>query len=189
VGAAGVTTGPELETLRLILRQWRTSDAEPFAAMNADPEVMRHFPAPLGRADSDALLARAQAKWCDDGLCYFAVTEKGGGFIGFAGLNRPAFEAHFTPCVEIGWRLARPAWGQGHATEAARACLDWGFGALGLAEVVSFTVPANARSQAVMRRLGMCRDPEGDFDHPDLPLDSPLRRHVLYRLKREEWRT
>lgn len=181
--------GPaRLETRRLVLRQWRDEDAEPFAAMNADPEVMRHFPVALSRAKSDALLRRAQAKWRDPGLCYFAVEARGAGFIGFVGLNPPGFEAHFTPCVESGWRLARAAWGQGYATEAARACLVWGFGTLELDEVVSFTVPANVRSRAVMERLGMRRDPEGDFEHPDLPPDSPLRRHVLYRLKRGEWR-
>jgi ribosomal-protein-alanine N-acetyltransferase len=116
-----------------------------------------------------------------------AVEAKGAGFIGFAGLNPPPFEAHFTPCVEVGWRLARHAWGKGYATEAARASLDWGFGKLGLEQIVSFTVPANARSRAVMERLGMIRDPDGDFDHPEMAVDSPLRRHVLYRLRRVDW--
>jgi ribosomal-protein-alanine N-acetyltransferase len=175
-----------LETERLVLRQWRDSDTDAFAAMNADPEVMRHFPAPLSRAESDALLVRAQWKWREFGLCFFAVEVKGGDFIGFAGLNPPPFEAHFTPCVEVGWRLARHAWGKGYATEAARASLDYGFGVLGLPEIVSFTVPGNTRSRAVMTRIGMTHDPGDDFDHPDLPLDSGLRRHVLYRLGREE---
>ncbi len=177
---------PELETHSLILRQWRDSDAGAFAAMNADPEVMRYFPAPLSRAESDALLARARWKWRELGLCYFAVEEKGGRFIGFAGLNPPMFEAHFTPCIEIGWRLVRQAWGQGYATEAARASLAYGFGTLGLDAIVSFAVPGNTRSRAVMERIGMVYDPADDFDHPDLPLDSPLRRHVLYRLHRKE---
>ncbi len=177
---------PELETERLILRQWRDGDAGAFAAMNADPEVMRYFPAPLSRAESDALLARARRKWRELGLCFFAVEVKGGELIGFAGLNPPPFEAHFTPCVEVGWRLARHAWGKGYATEAARASLAYGFGTLGLTEIVSFTVPGNTRSRAVMERIGMTRDPADDFGHPDLPLDSPLCRHVLYRLRREE---
>ncbi len=178
---------PELETGRLILRQWRDSDAGAFAAMTGDPEVMRYFPAPLSRAESDALLGRARWKWRELGLCFFAVEVKGGDFIGFAGLNPPPFEAHFTPCVEVGWRLARHAWGKGYATEAARASLAYGFGTLGLDAIVSFTVPGNTRSRAVMERIGMARDPTDDFDHPDLPVDSGLRRHVLYRLGREEW--
>jgi RimJ/RimL family protein N-acetyltransferase len=103
-------------------------------------------------------------------------------FIGFAGLAVPEFEAHFTPAVEIGWRLARSAWGKGYATEAARAALDFGFEEVGLAEVVSFTVPANRRSRAVMERIGMSRDPQDDFDHPGLPVGHPQRPHVLYRL-------
>ena len=103
-------------------------------------------------------------------------------FIGYVGLNIPTFEAAFTPCVEIGWRLAAGHWGKGYATEAARAVLDYGFGSLGLKEIVSFTVPANVRSQAVMQRIGMTRDPAGDFNHPHIPQGHPLRRHVLYRL-------
>lgn len=179
---------PELETERLILRQWRDSDAEVLAAMNADPEVMRYFPATLDRARSDALLARAKWKWRELGLFFFAVEAKAGGFIGFVGLNAPVFEAHFTPCVEVGWRLARHAWGQGYAVEASRASLDYGFGTLGRDEIVSFTVPGNARSRALMERLRMTRDPAEDFDHPDMVADSGLRRHVLYRLRQEDWR-
>ncbi len=182
-----MTKVPIIETDRLILRGFRDSDRAAFAEMNSDPEVMRHFPAPLSRAESDALIEQARRKWRDLGLCYFAAEVKGQGFMGFIGLNPPPFDAHFTPCIEIGWRLARPAWGKGYATEGARASLDYGFGARGLDEIVSFSVPANTRSCAVMERLGMTRDPAGDFDHPDMPVGSPLGRHVLYRLRREDW--
>ena len=178
----------EIETDRLILRPWRDADAAPFAAMNADPEAMRFFPSVLSRERSDGLLARVRKKWGEDGFSFGAVERKGAGLIGFCGLNRVRFEAPFTPAVEIGWRLARAEWGQGYATEAARAWAAHGFGPMGLAEIVAFAVPGNARSLAVMDRLGMRRDGQGDFDHPDLADDSPLKRHVLYRLKRGEWR-
>jgi RimJ/RimL family protein N-acetyltransferase len=105
-------------------------------------------------------------------------------FIGFVGLSVPTFEAHFTPCVEIGWRLAQEHWGQGYATEAARAAIDFGFQKFELSEIVSFTVPDNLRSRAVMERIGMTRSPADDFDHPALPENHPLRRHVLYRKSR-----
>jgi ribosomal-protein-alanine N-acetyltransferase len=105
-----------------------------------------------------------------------------GEFVGFTGLAVTEFEAHFTPAVEVGWRLARSAWGNGYATEAARAALSFGFEEAGLNEVVSFTAPANRRSRAVMERIGMSRDPRDDFDHPGLPGGHPLRPHVLYRV-------
>ena len=178
---------PELETSRLILRQWRDGDAEALAAMNADPEVMRYFPKPLARAESDALLGRIREKWRRDGFSFAAVEVKGGGLIGFAGLSRSDFPAHLAPCVEIGWRLARHSWGQGYATEAARASLAHGFGAMGLDEVVAFSVAYNRRSRAVMERLGMAYNPDDDFDDPDAAVDSPLRPLVLYRLRREDW--
>ena len=172
----------ELRTERLLLRQWVQDDLEPFAAQGADPEVMRHFPAPLSRAQSEALardIARAIAQ---RGWGLWAVEVIGGArFIGFVGLNEPAFEAQFTPAVEVGWRLSREHWGHGYATEAARAALDFGFDQLGLDEIVSMTATANARSRRVMERLGMTRDPAEDFDHPRVP-DGPVRRHVLYRL-------
>ncbi|MEW9528193.1 GNAT family N-acetyltransferase [Microbispora sp. NPDC049125] len=171
----------EIATERLVLRRWRHGDRQPFAALNADPAVMEHFPSTLSRAESDALAGRIEAAFAERGFGLWAV-EAGGAFIGFTGLNVPRFTAHFTPCVEIGWRLARPAWGHGYATEAARAALAYGFGELGLAEIVSFTSVTNVRSQAVMRRIGMTRDPQDDFDHPALDEDSPLRRHVLYRI-------
>ena len=173
-----------LVTERLVLRPWRPADRAPFAALNADPAVMEHFPAPLTREESDAMIARAEAHLDQHGFGPWAVEVRGGApVIGFVGLVVPRFTAHFTPCVEIGWRLARAHWGHGYATEAARAALAFGFGTVGLAEIVSFTVPANVRSIAVMERLGMTRDPAGDFEHPNLPEGHPLRRHVLYRIR------
>lgn len=170
-----------LTTARLRLRPWRESDLAPFAAMNADPLVMEHFAAPLTREESDAYARRMMAAIEGRGWGNWALEEIGGEpFVGFAGLSAPSFEAHFTPCTEIGWRLARSAWGRGYATQAARAALAFGFGELGLAEIVSFTALANARSIAVMERLGMRRD--GEFDHPRLPAGHRLQRHVLYRL-------
>lgn len=170
-----------LTTARLRLRPWRESDLAPFAAMNADPLVMEHFAAPLTREESDAYARRMMAAIEGRGWGNWALEEIGGEpFVGFAGLSAPSFEAHFTPCTEIGWRLVRSAWGRGYATQAARAALAFGFGELGLAEIVSFTALANARSIAVMERLGMRRD--GEFDHPRLPAGHRLQRHVLYRL-------
>ncbi len=178
----------ELRTGRLLLRRWRPEDLEPFAAMNADPEVMEFFPAPLERASSDALVARIEAGFVEHGFGLWALeVASDGGFIGFTGLSVPGFEAACTPAVEIGWRLARRAWGQGYATEAATAALDAAFGPLGLTDVVSFTSSANLRSQAVMRRLGMTRDPAADFDHRSLPPGHRLARHVLYRTTAARW--
>lgn len=172
-----------LETARLRLRPWRESDLAPFAAMNADPLVMEHFAAPLTREESDAYARRMMAAIEGRGWGNWALEEIGGEpFVGFAGLSVPSFEAHFTPCTEIGWRLARSAWGRGYATQAARAALAFGFGELGLAEIVSFTALGNTRSIAVMERLGMRRD--GEFDHPRLPAGHRLQRHVLYRISR-----
>ncbi len=180
--------GPaELETGRLILRQWSDSDRDAFATMNADPGVMRYFPAPLSRTKSDALLERMREAWRRDGISFWAVELKGGGLIGFCGLNRTSFPPHMATCIEIGWRLAPNAWGKGYATEAARASLDNGFGAMGLDEVVAFCVAGNERLRAVMERLGMTRNPADDFDDPDAAVDSPLRPLVLYRLRREKW--
>jgi RimJ/RimL family protein N-acetyltransferase len=174
-----------LRTERLLLRQWRDEDREPFAALNADPEVMRHFPAPLPRVASDALVDRASAHLAehDWGLWAVELVETGA-FLGFTGLAVPRFEAPFTPAVEVGWRLRGDAWGFGYATEAARAALGVAFGELGLQEIVSFTATGNDRSRAVMTRIGMTHDPDDDFDHPALPEGHPLRRHVLYRLPR-----
>jgi RimJ/RimL family protein N-acetyltransferase len=189
----------ELRTDRLLLRQWRPEDRAPFAAMNADPEVMRHFPSPLDRVQSDALAMRAEAAITEHGWGLWAVeaplegarpgsaASKARAFAGFIGLAVPRFKAHFTPAVEVGWRLARPFWGHGYATEGARAALGFAFDELGLEQVVSFTAVANHRSRLVMERLGMSHDSADDFDHPSLP-GSPIERHVLYRLRRERWR-
>lgn len=177
----------KLVTERLRLRQWRDADLDPFAALNADAEVMRHFPATMTRAESDAFADGVRAKIAHDGWGLWAIeVTDGPSFIGFVGLNRPRFEAHFTPAVEVGWRLTRQYWGNGYATEAAAGALSFGFEQLDLAEIVSFTVPANERSRRVMRRLGMSHDQAGDFDHPNVT-DGPLRHHVLYRMSKDEW--
>lgn len=174
----------ELETERLVLRRWRDSDREPFAALNADPEVRRYFPDLLTREQSDASVDRIEAAFERDGFGLWALEVRDRGeFIGFTGLAPVDFEAHFTPAVEIGWRLARDAWGNGYATEAALRVVDDAFGRLGFDEIVSFTAIDNAPSRAVMERIGMSHDPAEDFDHPKLPLDHPLCRHVLYRLR------
>jgi RimJ/RimL family protein N-acetyltransferase len=175
----------ELRTGRLLLRQWRDDDYAPFAALNADHEVMRHFPRTMSRAESDALADGQRGLIDERGWGLWAVEAGDEGFIGFVGLSIPRFEAHFMPAVEIGWRLARHGWGKGYATEAARAGLDFGFGELGLDEIVSFTAVVNDRSRRVMERLGMTHDPGEDFDHPVLPEGDTLRRHVLYRLGRD----
>jgi RimJ/RimL family protein N-acetyltransferase len=177
----------ELGTRRLRLRPFEEQDREPFAALNADREVMEFMPAPLSRAESDAMVERIAQHHARQGFGLWAVEERQGTrFAGYVGLTVPSFEAAFTPCVEVGWRLARWAWGQGYATEGAREALRFGFEERGLSEVVSFTVPANVRSRRVMERLGMRRDEAGDFDHPRLSEGHPLRRHVLYRLRRPE---
>lgn len=178
---------PELRTGRLVLRAWDDGDLAPFAAMNADPEVMHHFPATLTREQSDEMVGRLWARAAQGRPSLWAVEVPGvERFIGFVGLLEPSFEASFTPCVEVGWRLAKEHWGKGYAPEGARAALAWGFGEAGLDEIVSFTVPANTASRRVMEKLGMHRDPAEDFDHPNLPVGHPLRRHVLYRLSRAE---
>jgi ribosomal-protein-alanine N-acetyltransferase len=169
----------------LLLREWRPDDREPFAALNADPRVMEHFPALLPRRQSDALARRSEEHFDRHGFGPWAVeVPEVAPFIGFVGLVVPAFEAHFTPCIEIGWRLAAGHWGQGYATEAALASAAHAFDVLGADQLVSFTTPANARSQAVMRRIGMTHDPAEDFDHPRIPASHRLSRHVLYRLTR-----
>jgi RimJ/RimL family protein N-acetyltransferase len=171
----------DIATERLLLRGWRPPDREPFAHLNADPQVMEHFPATMTRAESDAFADRIEANFAANNFGLWAVEVIATGqFIGFTGLNRVPFEAHFTPAVEVGWRLARSAGGNGYATEAARAALQRGW-ELGLDEIVSFTATANLRSQALMRRLGMTHDPADDFDHPRVT-DERLRRHVLFRL-------
>lgn len=178
----------ELETPRLRLRAWRPSDREPFAALNADARVMEFLPGLIAREASDASIDAWQAQFAERGWSNWAVELKETGeFIGFTGLTMPRRALPFTPCVEIGWRLAAKHWGQGYASEAARAALRVGFTQLGLPEIVSFTAVLNRRSQAVMLRIGMHSDPREDFDHPALPATSPLCRHCLYRLDRDAW--
>jgi ribosomal-protein-alanine N-acetyltransferase len=174
---------PELHTDRLLLRQWRETDRDPWAAMNADPEVMRYFPSTQARAETDAAFDRISAGLAERGWGLWAV-DLDGEFLGFTGLAVPRFDAHFTPATEIGWRFARHAWGHGYAAEAARTVLAHAFDVLELPEVVSFTAVDNTPSRRVMERIGMTHDPADDFDHPSLAADSPLRRHVLYRVQR-----
>ncbi|GAA1879856.1 GNAT family N-acetyltransferase [Actinomadura bangladeshensis] len=178
-----------LRTDRLIMRRWTEADREPFAALNADPQVMEHFPAPLTRQESDALVDRIERRFEESGFGFWALEVAGTGeFVGFTGLSVPRFDAHFTPAVEIGWRLARSAWGHGYATEAALRALGYAFDEARLDEVVSFTSAPNVRSQAVMKRIGMTYDPSGDFEHPLVPEGHRLRRHVLYRLTATAWK-
>lgn len=172
-----------LRTERTRLRLWRPSDREAFAALNADPRVMAYFPSTLSRLETDIVTAVIARELAEQPFGLWAleipgVTE----FAGFVGLHVPSFKAAFTPCVEIGWRLATAYWGHGYATEAARAVLAHAWDPLGLTEVVSFTAAGNAPSRAVMTRIGMRHDPDGDFDHPRVPEGHPLRRHLLYRV-------
>jgi len=178
----------ELRTERLLLRRWRDADRAPFAALNADPEVMRYFPSRPDRATSDLIIDKAEASFEAEGFGLWAVERLDGErFIGFIGLARATFEMPFTPCVEIGWRLAREAWGHGYATEGAIAVRDRAFAVVGLDELLSWTTVANTPSRRVMERIGMSHDPTDDFDHPRLDAGDPLRPHVLYRLSRERW--
>ena len=178
----------ELTTPRLRLRHWRDADRQPFASLNADPEVMRYFPAPLAASDSDRFLDRMTAASTEHGFGLWALELRATGeFIGMTGLAHHSFPAHFNPSWEVGWRLARSAWGSGYATEAARAALRFGFIEAGLDEVVSMTSVLNLPSRRVMRRIGLHRDPADDFEHPRVPEGSPLKPHVLYRLTRDEW--
>lgn len=176
-----------IETDRLVLRRWIASDREPFARMNADPRVMEFMPAALSRQESDQLADRIEAHFRerDFGL-YAAEQRRDHSFIGYTGLAVPGFRANFTSCVEIGWRLSAEHWGQGLATEGARAVARHAFEVLGIKDLVSFTVPSNFRSLRVMEKLGMTHDPADDFDHPNLPTGHPLRRHVLYRFSPSE---
>jgi RimJ/RimL family protein N-acetyltransferase len=197
----------QLRTERLLLRRFRDEDRAPFAALNADPRVMEHFVTPLDRAASDAFVDRIEQRRDEHGYSLWAVevvdeaapgagrsigvapgagrfigvAPGAGRFIGYVGLWDATFDAPFTPTVEVGWRLAADAWGRGYATEAAIASVDDGFARVGLPEIVSFTAVDNDRSRAVMERIGLVRDPDGDFDHPSVPEGHPVRPHVLYR--------
>jgi RimJ/RimL family protein N-acetyltransferase len=171
-----------LKTERLLLRPWTATDLPAFAALNADPRVMEHFPALLTRAESDAMAGRMSDHFASHGYGFWAVEVPGvAEFIGFLGLSHPRFEAHFTPCVEIGWRFAHAHWGRGYAPEGAREALRFAFEDLGLRELVAMTTPGNLRSRRVMEKLGMTRSPKDDFEHPLIAPGNPARPHVLYR--------
>ncbi len=182
-----------LRTQRLLLRRWRPDDREPFAQLNADPEVRRFFPSTLTRAESDASVAVYEPWFEELGYGLWAIEplpgQPGAGrFAGFVGLAPATFDAEFAPAVEVGWRLARWSWGRGYATEAAEASLVDGFERAGLDEIVSFTAVSNEPSRRVMTKIGLHHDPADDFDHPVLAVDDPLRRHVLYRCSAAAWR-
>jgi len=177
-----------LTSERLRLRPWRDEDLPAFAALNADPEVMEYFPKCLSREESDQSAGRIREGLARRGFGFWAVEVPGvSEFIGFTGLSIPSFDAHFTPCVEIAWRLARNFWGFGYATEAARLALAYGFKIAKAEEIVAFTFVENLRSRRLMERLGMTYSPEDDFEHPGIPEGHRIRPHVLYRLHRRAW--
>jgi RimJ/RimL family protein N-acetyltransferase len=183
IGCTAMDPFQTLSNGRIRLRQWRDEDRDPFAAMNSDARVMEFFPRRLSRAESDAMVDRIQEHFNKHNFGLWAIeVPHVARFIGFAGLTVKTFPAHFTPCVELGWRLAFEHWGHGYATEAARLAAAHGFDTVALPEVVSYTSVTNQRSRAVMERLGMRRNPAEDFDHPAIPESHPLRRHALYRL-------
>lgn len=170
-----------LSTRRLVLRPWKDDDYQPFAALNADPVVMEHFPAPLNRAESDRFADQARRRLAEDGFGLWAVElPETAPFIGFVGISAATFAADFTPCIEVGWRLAREFWGQGLAPEAAARVVEFGFSELDLQEIFSFTATSNNRSMRVMEKIGM--EPAGRFLHPGLPPGHRLEPHILYRL-------
>lgn len=175
-----------IETERLILRKWKDEDLEPFSCLNADARVMEYFPRVLTCEEAKAFMDRIRRHIEKYGFGLFAVEVKESReFIGYIGLAIPTIETAFTPCVEIGWRLAFDHWGKGYATEGARAVLKYGFEKMGLDEILSWTVPANVRSRKIMEKIGMRQDMEGSFRHPGLSQDHPLSLHVLYRISRE----
>ena len=186
-GGAGAKM-KSIQTERLLLRPWKNADLDAFAEMNADWRVMEHFGSTSSRKQRKTLMARIRRHFSQHGSGFWAVEVKGGDpFAGFVGLRKIAFDVHFSPAVEIGWRLAHAHWGLGYATEAASAALRFAFLEAGLDEIVSFTNAGNHRSTAVMERIGMHHAAVDDFDHPYLPEGHPLRRQVLYRLRRSDW--
>ena len=175
-------------TERLILRIWRDEDRAPFAAMNADPLVMQHFPETLTEAESNAIVDRLLASFEATGRTFFAVEEQASGrFIGLLGLRDVPARLPIAPAVELGWRLVADVWGQGYATEGARAMLRLGFEEFQLDRLIAYTTPPNAASRRVMQKIGLVRDAASDFDHPDLEADHPLLRHIVYGIDREAW--
>jgi len=179
---------PMLRTEQTLMRRWRASDLEPFAALNADADVMEHFPTLLTRAESDAMVERIEACFEQSGYGLWAVELPGeAAFVGFVGLWPVRPELPFAPALEIGWRLAAPYWGRGIATEAARAAMAFAFEDCDLDSLVSYTAATNVRSMRVMARLGMRREPADDFEHPQLEEGNPLRPHIVYRIDRARW--
>ena len=177
-----------LETERLRLRTWRDSDLEPFHEMSNCPHVMEYFPGMMTQDECVAAMQRINDHFEKHGFGYWAVEHEDDPFIGFVGIAVPRFEAEFTPCVEIGWRLKKASWGFGFATEAARRTCEFAFSELKLDSLVAMTAPENTRSQNVMQKIGMTRDENGDFDHPLVEDGHPLKRHVLFRLSADQWR-
>ncbi len=178
--------GPALQTERLLLRRWRAADLGALAEMNADPQVMEHFPATLSRAEAALLLARLEAGFERDGYGFWAVAlREDGALAGFVGLSPVPDDIPLAPAVEVGWRLGRDFWGRGIAREAAAAALAYGFGTLGLDRIVAYTAAGNERSRRLMERLGMSHDATADFDHPRLEPAGPLSRHVMYSIERD----
>jgi RimJ/RimL family protein N-acetyltransferase len=177
----------ELETDRLVLRSWSERHRGPMAELNADPEVMLYFPSTYTVEQTNAAIDRWQSQIAERGWGFSAAELRGSGeFIGMIGLSVPRNPLPCSPCVEIGWRLLHRHWGQGYATEGANACLGFGFANLRLSEIVAFTALTNARSRAVMERIGMT-NANADFEHPGVPEGNPLRMHCLYKVTREEW--
>lgn len=184
----GLRAAPQITTPRLVLREWRDADRDAFAQMNADPRVSEFLVRPATRADSDEMVDRIDHCWRERGYGLWAAERRdSGAFIGYVGLWPAAFDAPFTPAVEVGWRLAHAHWGNGFATEGATEALRFGFEVMEMPEIVSFTASGNVRSTRVMERLGMRRDSHGDFRHPAFEPGQPGHEHVLYRLSRSEW--
>jgi len=178
----------ELQTERLLLRQWCEEDLPRFAELNADPEVMEFYPDLLSRQESNAAVEKFKSLISKNGWGFWAVESiHDQSFIGLVGLHKPVYELPFSPCIEIGWRLARTCWGKGYATEAGRACLDFAFDRLDLSEVFAFTSVPNMKSRAVMERLNMANI-QANFDHPIIPHNSPFREHVVYKINKQQWR-
>lgn len=178
----------KIETKRLILREWLPDDLKPFALLNQDSQVMEYYPRPLNEKESAAFIEKVSKEIQILGFGLFACAlQENNQFIGYVGLSKPSFTAHFTPCVEIGWRLHHQYWGNGYATEAATLVLAKGFNEWDLTEVVSFTTAENWRSRRVMEKLGMTHNKADDFRHPNLPADHPLSLHVLYRITKQEF--
>jgi RimJ/RimL family protein N-acetyltransferase len=176
-----------IETERLILRTWKDDDADEYYRINQDQQVIEFLLGPLSMEEVKKFIFSMNQQFNELGFTLWAAEEKESGkLIGFIGLNPPKWESHFTPCVEIGWRLGSEYWGKGYATEGAKAVLRYGFETMGLKEIVSFTVPANLRSIRVMEKIGMKRDLSDDFAHPKLPLEHQLSKHVLYKIQRPQ---